>query len=138
MNRRGRVYLRNKIVKALNNWQQLGCMAWAGPTPGFRRLRKVNDPYSWRLVSGISSEGKAMILYPILKANDRVPLSICRFMLEAESRGAIVACCETIGDAWDAAFDDGDEYPRKRRSYSYRYWYTKHKKEQKNGKTEEE
>lgn len=127
MRYRGRVHLANKIVKHLNNWQQLGCQAW--------RVRSlVGVKYAARLVFGISSEGKAMILYPKLKANESVPFSVCQLMLEAESRGAIAGCVENIGDAWDLAYDDEEEYPRKRRTFAHQYWFNKHQKERKNGK----
>lgn len=96
-----------------------------------RRFRYFN-----RCVFGVSKEGLAILIYPLRYDKEFVPISACALMSEWASRGALVGCCKSIGDAWDVVVNDSENYKRKRHTFSYQYWLDKHK-EQRNGKEAE-
>lgn len=129
MRRTNRLRLRNKIIKHLNGWQQLGCMAREFSTSPAVRGRDRNR-FIWRLVSGVAKDGRAILIYPIRDRREKVPKLICELMMQYEGRQAIVGCALHIGDAWDIVSDNEAEYKRKQQTYSYRYWHQKLKGEE--------
>lgn len=140
MKRQTRVRLRNKLVKTINNWQQLGAIAWPGISPGHRSsFRGGNDKTQgyWRMVGGTSKDGKTIMIYPIISRWEAMPLAVCQMMVELESRGALVGCAANIGDAWCIVSNDEKEYKRAKRTWYHHDWLEKHSR-RKNGSREEE
>lgn len=122
-----RISLRNKCIHHLNNWQQLGCLV-REYSASRHKVGKDRSRFTWRLITGVAKDGRAILLYPIIRKQDKVPHSVCRMMSEYEGRGAIVGCVENIGDAWDVVQANEKEYKRKARTYLHRYWLEKYKK----------
>lgn len=122
-----RLRLRNKIIHHLNQWQQLGCIAYefARPAPWGRNNK---NRYNWRLVSGVAKDGRAILIYPITDRRRKIPKLIVKLMMELEGRGALVGCAPDIGSAWDIVFDNEAEHKRKAYTYLHRYWNEKYLK----------
>lgn len=121
-----RIRLRNKIIKHLNQWQQLGCLVREYAPPR-TKLGRGQNRFMNRLIGGVSKDGRAILLYPIRDRRETIPRLICELMLEYDGRGAIVGTCLHIGDAWDCVFNDEKAHKRKQQTWSYRYWAEKHK-----------
>lgn len=136
--KQGRLALRNRIVTALNSWEQLGCIAFAGPAPGYAREKYGKQKYFWRLVSGVAKDGRAVLIYPVRNRWDRVPRKVVRLMLELEGRGAIVGTAENIGDAWCIAAADTVEYKRAKKTFLHQYWHQRYQREKKKHERESE
>jgi hypothetical protein len=127
MRKIGRLRLRNKIIKHLNAWQQLGCLVREHASHSIRRERGGRR-YLWRLVSGVAKDGRSILIYPITHHKDRVPFNVCQLMLEFEGRGGIVGCAAHIGDAWDIVSADESRYKRKKRTFYHRHWHEQYLK----------
>lgn len=115
------IWLRNRIIEALNNWEQLGCHVFAGDYFFGMGQKRKNTGFHL-LIFGVSKDGKAIVLYPIRphnKSGGILPKSVREFMMEFDSRGALVGTCVEIGDAWDVVKNDPIEYPRKKRTYTH-------------------
>lgn len=136
------VRLRNKFVRTINNWPQLGAYSWYGATPTTRLsggdenrvgIGQKDKHILWRLVGGVARDGRLILIYPLVKYRDEVPFTISQLMMEAESRGAIVGTACNIGDVYTIVADNPTEYKRCQRTYSYRNWFGRQSKEKKNG-----
>jgi hypothetical protein len=115
------IWLRNRIVEALTNWEQLGCIVSTGDHFFGMGQKKKNIGFHL-FIFGTAKDGRAILLYPIRphnKSGGILPRRIREFMMEYDARGAIVGTCTEIGDAWDVVIDD-PEYPRKKRTYTHR------------------
>lgn len=112
----GPLLIRNRIARALENWQQLGCRVIKGDR--FFVVRGEKKQAGMHLfVFGCAKDGRAILIYPMPWRN-RVPLQIARFMLDFHERGALVGCAKDIGDAHDIVADS-PEHQRKRRTYQF-------------------
>lgn len=138
-----RLTLRNRILRQLQAWPQLGCVAHelhrAPKYTGRENSGNRRDLsfFLWRLIGGVAKDGRAILLYPVLDRAEVVPGVVSSFMIEYESRGALVGCVTDISDAWDVVFGNESEYKRKARTYSFRYWhYKRNAKQQKGGEEE--
>jgi len=135
--------LRNKIVTALTNWQQLGCVALKGDR--FFVIRgERKTPGMHLLVWGCAKDGRAIMIWPMARTRT-MPLIVAELMGEYHSRGALVGCAKNIGDAFDVVADNPREYKRKLRTYQFlqaiKRWSTRKHRSEKNGRrknTEEE
>jgi hypothetical protein len=115
----GPIMLRNRIVQALTNWDQLGCRVVRGDR--FFRLKTDRQGLGLHLlVFGTSKDGEAILIYPY-PHKGRVPLDVCRLMRDFFYRGALVGCAAEIGDAWDIVQNNPDEFKRKKRTYRFMY-----------------
>lgn len=130
---RGRVALQNKIVAFLNSKPVLECKVHPGGLPGAQRLGAKRSVMYSRLITGIGKGGRAVAIYPIIHHREYIPLVIQEYMQEVEARGGIVGTASSIGDAWDVAFCDEVEYPRKVKTRLHTYWINK--KEDQDGRT---
>lgn len=129
----GPLLTRNKIARALENWQQLGCRVIKGDRFFVVRGEKKQAGMHL-LVFGCSKDGRAILIYPTPRAG-RVPLEIARFMLDFHERGALVGCAKNIGDAFDIVISSA-EYPRKKRTYRFIEELAQWKKRKKHGEEE--
>lgn len=121
MRKRGRVYLRNKLIHHLNNWQQLGCLVRPWPTTAIPK-RKGKERFLGRLIWGVAKDGRAILILPILSRKTKIPFNLCSLMVNYEGRGAIVGCAEHLGDSWDIVFADESQHKRKQKTYLHRFW----------------
>lgn len=117
------IWLRNRIISALNEkWPHLGCFVTSGDH-FFGMGQKKKNVGLHLLIFGVAIDGRAIVLYPIRahnKSSGKVPPRIKGLMMEYELRGALVGTCVEIGDAYDVVIDNPAEYPRKKRTYTYR------------------
>lgn len=122
--KRGTVWLRNRLIEAINNWHMLD----ATVTSGFRFFGKDRPKYKGlsRLVIGVGKGGKAIAIYPYRQGSKNTPLAVCRLMRDWADRGALVGMAVDILDGWDICADDEKDYKRKRRTYYYRERLAEH------------
>ena len=137
--RYGFVHLRNKIIKNLHEWEQLGCRVYSGAA--LFRDRRAGDPrfrHFWRLVFGVAKDGRAILVYPMPDRKGRIPDHIVDLLAEYHDRGALAGCAADIGDAWDIVVSDPKEYPRKSRTFMFQWESVKKAKRKNHGQDEEE
>lgn len=136
---KGKLRQRNKFIRTINNWQQLGAFAFPGPTAEFRtntNNSKAPNRFLWRLVCGISKDGKIIMIYPVKDRRDPVPRVVSEMMMEADSRGGIVGAAEHLGDLWCIVADDPVSYKRAKKTYAHRVWFEHYQKRRKDGESE--
>lgn len=129
--------MRNRIVNALNNWQQLGCLALSGDR-FFVPKKFMRGRYMARLVFGVAKDGRAILILPNPRRSP-LPMFIARLLQDYESHGALVGCAQDILDAYDIVADSA-EHKRKQRTFAYREdsGYLRKPKRSQNGRREEE
>lgn len=127
-----RIKLRNKICAQLQDWEErLGVHnVRIDPTPAspFGRNKLFH-----RFIRGIAKDGRSLLIYPIISRTEQMPIAICEEMEAADAAGAIVGCADGISDAWDIVFCDELEYPRKQKSYRYKWWGARYRKRREDG-----
>lgn len=128
MNPGNRVRLQNRLLEFLNAKASLGCKVHAGVISGGARLRKRGHQYLSRLIMGTAKDGRTIALYPILDRRDSVPLVVCEFLREIETRCGIVGTPLSIGDAFTIVIEDPVEYPRRAHTKLHIYWLEKNEK----------
>lgn len=110
--------LKNKIIRTIEKWPQLGCFLISSPIKIKKNFagKKAED----ELIFGCASDGRLVIIYPYKSRHAILDKKLCFLMQEMECRGAIVGCATNILDAWDIISDDEKEYKRKKRTYIHR------------------
>lgn len=133
--KKSRLALRNRFIKVINeDWaEKFGARAHGllAPIPG----SESDADFHWRFVQGVAKDGKALLIYPILGRDEKIPFRICRYMLDFEARGAIVGCAESVGDLYCIVANNPEEYKRPKKSYYYRRWHEHYLKGKKDGTT---
>lgn len=130
----GPLLLRNRIVRAINNWEQLGCKAISGNRFFVIKGERKGTGFHL-LVFGVAPDGRAILIYP-QPHRGKVPIAICMLMMDFHTRGALVGCAKEIGDAYDVIVDNPSEYKRKRRTWRFEWELEQYLKRRKqNGKT---
>ncbi len=140
MNKRGRVFLRNKIERTLNSgaWAELGCKVYSGVSPGQKRRIKAKDRHFWRFVMGTAKDGRTILIYPLMHHCEMIPISIWEYMIELEERNALVGCALNLGDAWCIVSDNPSEYKRAQRTFLHQYARQRYNERKMNNGTSQE
>lgn len=134
-----RVRLRNKFVNVIGRWPQLGAFAWRGATPLPRKTHFPRDPdFLWRVICGVTRDGRALMIYPILHHREKMPGAICRIMIEVQSRGGLVGTALNIGDVYVILADNPSEHKRPRRTFRHQDRWEELQKRNKNGSRADE
>lgn len=115
--KQGRIALRNKLIRFINNsWQdQFGAFVIPGDNMFRRDANEDLRKNFHRLIIGANRDGKGIFIYPQTHMRIGVNATIRAFLQKMAARGAIVGVAYDSGDAWDIL----EGLKRKRRTYSY-------------------
>lgn len=99
-----RTKVKNKILQFLNGpkfdcrlvWMKLSCF-------------KEKKTY---FLIGCARDGRTVLIYPLRRWSDRLPVDVARYMCEVETRSPYVGTAINIGDAYTILADNAAEYPR--------------------------
>lgn len=122
MSAESRVRLRNRMVEYINTYPAFkGCKAFSGLVPGNQRSVATREKYFWRFVNGTTPDGRVILIYPLLRRNDRLPLGVAEFMEEISQKSPFVGTAESLGDVFCILKNDPVEYPRAKKTWFFRY-----------------
>ncbi len=133
MKTKGRINLRNRIERFLNEHATFGCKVHSGVTPSPKKQVKAKERFFWRFVTGTAKDGRTILIYPMILRNERIPVPICEYMKEIESRNALVGTAENLGDAYTIVVDDPIEYKRAKKTRMHEYWLQQSLKKETDG-----
>lgn len=133
MNKKGRISIRNKFVRFINEHHEFGAKVSSGPVPAPKKRVTSKERHFWRLISGTAKDGRTILIYPLLLRNERVPIFVCQYLAEIADKTPYVGLAETIGDVLCILKNDQLNYPRADRTFYFRYWLKKNQENRKNG-----
>lgn len=132
MNKTGRIALRNKFAKYLNEHEKFDCKVHSGMVPAPKTRVWTKERHFWRFIAGTAKDGKTILIYPLTSRNERIPVSICEYMTEIAKKSQYVGCAENLGDVFCIMADDPLNYKRAKKTYYYEYWMKKQTEKKEN------